>query len=122
MVQYRGETARARDLLRDAARVLEREAPAATLAEAIVESAGTLMTSGRFREAIAEADRAIEVAERAGATEQEIRARGFRGYSLVGLGDLGGLQDEREALARAAALGLGGRRRSRTTTWRTTSA
>ncbi len=107
VLQYRGQTARARDLLADATRVLEREPPGSALTQAIVESAGAMMTSGRFREAIAEADRGIAVARRVGDAEQELRALGFRGYSRVGLGETSGLDEEREALERALALGLG---------------
>jgi class 3 adenylate cyclase/tetratricopeptide (TPR) repeat protein len=107
VLQYRGETGPARDLLSDATRVLEREPPGPALTQAIVEAAGALMTSGRFREAIAEADRGIVVARQVGDAEQEIRALGFRGYARVGLGETNGLDEEREALERALALGLG---------------
>jgi tetratricopeptide (TPR) repeat protein len=107
VVQYRGNPGRARVLLGEAVRILERESPGPELARALTETVGMLMTAGRHAQAIEEATRAIELARRVGEPEQEIRALGFRGYSRIGLGDPAGLDEEREALASALRLGLG---------------
>jgi class 3 adenylate cyclase/tetratricopeptide (TPR) repeat protein len=107
VLQYRGETARARDLLGRTTNVLATSPPGAAYAQALAEAAGAMMTSGHFEDAIAASGRAIDVARAVGAREQEIRAIGFRGYARVGLGDRSGLDEERESLERGLALGLG---------------
>ncbi len=107
VVQYRGDTARARDLLSSALTTLETGPRRPALIRAVTEEAGTLMTSGRHEEAIDASSRAIELAREAGDLEQEVRARGFHGYSRLSLGDRDGLEEERGALADALRLGLG---------------
>ena len=107
VVQYRGETGRARALLSRAMEVLEAGPPGPALGRAVTETAGMLMTSGRHAEAIEAAGRAMDLAREAGDLEQGVRALGFRGYSRLSLGDTEGLEEERRALAEALRLGLG---------------
>ena len=104
---YRGETVRARELLSNALHVLQTGPNGPGLVRAVTETAGTLMTAGRHAEAVDAAGRAIELARGAGELEQEVRARGFRGYSRLSLGDADGIEEERLALADALRLGLG---------------
>jgi predicted ATPase/class 3 adenylate cyclase len=107
VLQYRGHPAQARALLAEASRALEAAGPGPELLRARTETVGVLMTSGRHREAVDESARAIDLARSLGDAEQEVRVRGFRGYSKVGLGEREGLEEERAALDDAIALGLG---------------
>ena len=64
------------------------------------------MVWGDHRQAIEHADRALALAAQLGLPEPA-RALGFRGAARVRLGDAGGLEDMRTALAAATAQGLG---------------
>jgi tetratricopeptide (TPR) repeat protein len=108
VLEYRGEVAAARSILSEAVESLDPSSSGAELARALATSAGGLMISGRFREAVEKADRAIELAESAGELHASARAHGFRGYSrVVALGDLGGLSEQRKALEMLLSLGAG---------------
>jgi class 3 adenylate cyclase/tetratricopeptide (TPR) repeat protein len=76
------------------------------LVQALAGEAGAGMVWGDHREAIEHADRALALAAQLGLPEP-VRARGFRGGARVFLGDAGGLEDMRTALAAATAQGLG---------------
>jgi class 3 adenylate cyclase/tetratricopeptide (TPR) repeat protein len=105
---YRGESAQAVELSREAIRLLEDEPPARELADASVRMAGQLMLTGhQQREALEWAEKALALAEELGLEDQALRALGFRGAVRCELGDLGGLEDLREALRRGLMLGLG---------------
>ena len=106
VLEYRGEASAGRALLADAIGLLERGEPGPELARALATSTGSLMVGGRFPEGIAEAERAIGLAESVGEAGAAARARGLRGYARVLLGDLDGLQEQREALRTLLTLGV----------------
>ena len=75
--------------------------------------AGNDMMAGRAAECVASADAAIAMANELGMSEVVARALQFRGVARTELGDLGGLDDLREAIelrleaAQALAAGIG---------------
>jgi tetratricopeptide (TPR) repeat protein len=97
---------RERTLPTDALALVEPLGPSAALVQALAEEAGTRMLWGDHREAIEHADRALALASQLGMPEPA-RALGFRGGARLNLGDAGGLEDMRTALAAATAQGLG---------------
>jgi class 3 adenylate cyclase/tetratricopeptide (TPR) repeat protein len=107
VLEYRGEAAAGRVLLSDAVTLLEGLPPGPELARALATSAGSLMVSGRYQEAIREADRALGLAQRVHEPGAEARAHGFRGYSRAVQGDPEGLDEQRAALADLRAAGQG---------------
>jgi class 3 adenylate cyclase/tetratricopeptide (TPR) repeat protein len=107
VLEYRGDSAAARALLSNAIDLLERIPPGTELALALATSAGSHLISGRYQEVIEEADRAIKLAERVGEAAEAGRAHGFRGYARAIQGDLGGIEEQWEALAGLRALGQG---------------
>lgn len=76
------------------------------LIDALAAEAAARMVWGDHREAIEHADRALTLAAQLGLPEPA-RALGFRGSARVYLGDAGGLEDQRRALAIANDQGLG---------------
>jgi class 3 adenylate cyclase/tetratricopeptide (TPR) repeat protein len=106
VTEYRGDPAGSRDLLSEAIDVLSTMPPGPQLARALTESAGSLLATGQNQELIRRADRAIELAASTGEVEAEIRAHGFRGYARVVLGDLEGLDEQREAIEAGHRLGF----------------
>ena len=65
------------------------------------------MLGGRTRESLAAANKAIDLGERLGLTEQVFFARQVRGVARCELEGSGGLSDLRDALARAVDSGRG---------------
>jgi tetratricopeptide (TPR) repeat protein len=104
---YRGETARSRRLVVSAIAMLEREPPGPGLADAYLEMGKEVWTSGRPAEALDWLQRAMDLAERAGADDIRQRALQYRGCVRDEIGDLGGLQDVRESVELGLRLGLG---------------
>jgi class 3 adenylate cyclase/tetratricopeptide (TPR) repeat protein len=104
---YRGETARSRRLVVSAIAMLEREPPGPGLADAYLEMGKEVWTSGRPAEALDWLQRAMDLAERAGADDIRQRALQYRGCARDEIGDLGGLQDVRESVELGLRLGLG---------------
>jgi class 3 adenylate cyclase/tetratricopeptide (TPR) repeat protein len=104
---YRGESAQALELSHEAIRLLEGEPPGPELAYASVRMAGQLVMTGRHKDALEWAEKALASAEELGLDDQTMMARGFRGGARCALGDLGGLEDLREALRLGLELGLG---------------
>jgi len=104
---YRGESAQALELSREATRLLEGQPPGRELAYASVMMASQLGLTGQQDEALDWSGNALVLAEKLGLEDQAVMARGFRGGARCGLGDLGGLEDLREALGRGLELGLG---------------
>jgi tetratricopeptide (TPR) repeat protein len=92
--------------LAEAIEVLSAMPPGPQLARALTESAGSLLATGQNDELIRRADRAIEMASSSGEVEAELRAHGFRGYARVVLGDLGGLEEQRESIEAGRRLGF----------------
>jgi tetratricopeptide (TPR) repeat protein len=106
VTEYRGDPARSRDLLSEAIDVLSTMPPGPQLARALTEAAGSLLATGQNLELIRRADRAVELAASTGEVEAELRAHGFRGYARVVLGDLGGLDEQRQSLEAGHRLGF----------------
>jgi class 3 adenylate cyclase/tetratricopeptide (TPR) repeat protein len=107
VLEYRGDSAAGRALLSEAIELLAELPPGPELARALATSAGGLMVSGRYEETIAQADRAIELAEDIGEPVAAARAHGFRGYVRAVQGDPGGVDEQRQALEGFLELGLG---------------
>jgi class 3 adenylate cyclase len=103
----RGRTQQARELLAQATALLEREVPGRELALAYLHAARDAFVSGRMREAIPAAEKAIELARRLGLDHHVARALQFRGTPRLDLGDLEGMADMEESLRMCLALGLG---------------
>jgi len=104
---YRGESAQALELSHEAIRLLEGEPPGPELAYASVRMAGQFVMTGHHKDALEWAEKALASAEELGLDDQAMMARGFRGAARCALGDLGGLEDLREALRLGLELGLG---------------
>jgi DNA-binding SARP family transcriptional activator/tetratricopeptide (TPR) repeat protein len=104
---FHGETERARTLLTEVVRLLEREPPGAELAQACAQIARDRTFSGRHREALDWSEKSLVLAERLGLDTVAVMARQYRGFARCQLGDLGGLVDLRQALDASVVLGLG---------------
>jgi tetratricopeptide (TPR) repeat protein len=77
------------------------------LADAYLEMGKEVWTSGRPAEALDWLQRAMDLAEQAGADDIRQRALQYRGCARDEIGDLGGLQDVRESVELGLRLGLG---------------
>lgn len=104
---FRGETERARMLLVEVVELLERKPPGPELASAYAQMAREHMLSGRFSECLDWSQKALALAEQLDLDGVAVMARQFRGTSRCELGDLGGLDDLRQALEASLELGLG---------------
>ncbi|MDQ2909630.1 MAG: hypothetical protein M3R39_01195, partial [Actinomycetota bacterium] len=104
---YRGESAQALELSREAIRLLEGEPPGRELADASVKTAFGLVVAGHHHEGLELVEKALALAEELGLEDLVIGALGHRGAIRCELGDLGGLEDLREALRLGLELGLG---------------
>jgi class 3 adenylate cyclase/tetratricopeptide (TPR) repeat protein len=100
-----GQTARNRQLVFEALAILERTRDS-DLVFAYGRAAAAEALGGRSAEAIAWADKGIELAGELG-IENVVRHRQMRGIGRVDVGDPGGLDDLREALDLSLRLGLG---------------
>jgi class 3 adenylate cyclase/tetratricopeptide (TPR) repeat protein len=96
-----GEAAEANRLLAEAIELLEREPAGPELVRAYGREAGGHMMGGRTRESLAAANKAIALSERLGVTVEALFARQVRGIALCELHGREGLDDLRDALARA---------------------
>jgi class 3 adenylate cyclase/tetratricopeptide (TPR) repeat protein len=103
----RGSTREARELLAEATVLLEQERPGRELALAYLHAARDASVSGRSREAIPAAEKAIELCRALGLEHHLARALQFRGLPALDLGDRGGLADMEESLRMCLAIGLG---------------
>jgi class 3 adenylate cyclase/tetratricopeptide (TPR) repeat protein len=106
-LRLRGETSRAQSVLAQAVELLEREPPGRELVFAYANAARDHMMAGRFAECLDWSQKAIALADAFELHGQSVRLRQFRGWARFGLGDLGGLDDESEALRLGLELGLG---------------
>jgi tetratricopeptide (TPR) repeat protein len=103
-----GEARRARDALVGAVELLERARPGPELCSAYAQMAMDRVMSGHPQEALAWADKAIALAdELGGLPEERLRALDSRGVARGDLGDLGGMDDLRAALALGLEAGAG---------------
>jgi class 3 adenylate cyclase len=95
-----------RDLIAEALVLLETEAPGPELVSAYAELATARARDSAYAEAIAAAERALQLAAGLGLPEPA-RALGGRGSARAALGDAQGLADMRRALGLAVEQGLG---------------
>jgi class 3 adenylate cyclase/tetratricopeptide (TPR) repeat protein len=103
-----GEAQRARDALAGAVTLLERARPGPGLCSTYAQMAMELVMSGHPQEALGWADKALALAdELGGLPEERLRALDSRGVARGDLGDLGGMDDLRAALALGLELGAG---------------
>jgi class 3 adenylate cyclase/tetratricopeptide (TPR) repeat protein len=102
---HRGD-ARHRETLEEGIRLLESEGPSRELTRAYAEEAITSAASGQLQEGVAWSNKALEMADQLGIVELRAQSLAFRGGARGELGDLGGLDDLREALKLTQDLGL----------------
>jgi len=104
-----GETRRSRAVLLQAIELLEQlERPSPALCSSYAQMAGDRVLSGHSEEAPAWADKALALAERLGGLpDVKVQALDYRGLARCDLGDLGGLDDLRQALQLAHEIGAG---------------
>jgi class 3 adenylate cyclase/tetratricopeptide (TPR) repeat protein len=102
-----GETARSRALLDEAIPELETVAARADLARAYGQKAIVHMVSEEAEDCLAWSQRTLEMAEELGLDDLRVRIRQARGLARRMLGDLGGVDDLREALRLGHELALG---------------
>jgi tetratricopeptide (TPR) repeat protein len=95
-----------RDLIAEAVRLLEAEEPGPELVSGYAALAFDGLFDSAFAEAIAAAERALQLASGLGFPEPA-RALGYRGMSRASLGEAQGLADMRRALALAVEQGIG---------------
>jgi class 3 adenylate cyclase/tetratricopeptide (TPR) repeat protein len=100
----RGETLRAREVSADAVALLEAD-PGSDLVLAYGRMAAIDALGGRSEEAVAWANKAIELASEL-RFENVTRALGMRGVARLDLGDPGGMEDVRSAVELALELNL----------------
>jgi class 3 adenylate cyclase/tetratricopeptide (TPR) repeat protein len=106
LVRDRGEAVRARSLLAEAVDLLERAPPGPELVLAYTHLARYYHFAWPAELCAEWAERAIATAAKLGAEALAVRARVYRGFTRFELGDLGGLDDLKEALRIGLGLGL----------------
>jgi class 3 adenylate cyclase/tetratricopeptide (TPR) repeat protein/type II secretory pathway predicted ATPase ExeA len=94
-----GETARSREVLAKAIELLEPAGPGPALGDAYAHLAFDRLMSGEAELGRVWAERALELARRLELPDLEVRALDARGLARTDLGDPGGLDDLRAALA-----------------------
>jgi class 3 adenylate cyclase/tetratricopeptide (TPR) repeat protein len=104
---FRGKTAQARELQRQVVELLEGEPPGPELAQAYGQIARDMMLLGRSRDCLEWSEKALELGEKLDIPGVTVMARQFRGTARCELGDLGGLEDLRQALQMSLQHGLG---------------
>jgi class 3 adenylate cyclase/tetratricopeptide (TPR) repeat protein len=104
---FRGKTAQARELVRQVVQLLEGEPPGPELAQAYGQIARDMLLSGRSRECLEWSEKALGLAEELDIHGVAVMARQFRGSARCDLGDMGGLEDLRQALDMSLQHGLG---------------
>ncbi|HEV3398760.1 MAG TPA: adenylate/guanylate cyclase domain-containing protein [Actinomycetes bacterium] len=103
-----GEARRAREALLRAVELLEQAQPGPELCSAYAQMAMDRVMSGHPQEALGWADKALALAEELGGLpEERLRALDSRGVARGDLGDLGGMEDLRAALAVGLEIGAG---------------
>ena len=113
-VGYRGSDAEEREHLQEAKRLIERHPPGRVAVLLLEREAGNAMMAGRAADCLASADAAMTLAEELGeGRDLYERVLQYRGVARTELGDVGGLDDIREAIERsikamqAVAAGIG---------------
>ncbi len=92
--------------LAEAVEVLEREPPGAELAGCYSSVASERLVTGHFEEAVEWSERSLALVATLPSDRLRPRALSFRGMARCYLGDLGGLDDIREAVGITERLGL----------------
>jgi tetratricopeptide (TPR) repeat protein len=105
---FRGQTERCMQLDAEAVALLEQEPPGPELVRAYSQLSGDADLSGNSAMALELADKASVLAQRLKHDRELVRARTARGGARCALGDLGGLDDLRQAVDKGLKLGLGG--------------
>jgi class 3 adenylate cyclase len=103
---FGGDTRRSNQLIDRAVEMLERHEPGPELAHAYSLSAARAAIGGDANRALSWADKASALAERIGLDDVAQRTLQFRGLARCHVGDLGGLDDLREALRVSLERGL----------------
>jgi class 3 adenylate cyclase/tetratricopeptide (TPR) repeat protein len=104
---FRGKTGQSRKLMDEVVGMLEREPPGPELAHAYSQIAKDMWLSGRTMDALEWSSKALRLGEELGIHEVAVNARQFRGGARCELGDMGGLDDLRQALHMSLEYGLG---------------
>ena len=107
VLKFRGETARAWELLERATEILEQESPGPELVRAYAQLARDHMLAVNNDQCLEFSNKTIELAQALGMEEQVVLALQTRGSARSDLGDIRGLDDLREARRRALDLGIG---------------
>jgi class 3 adenylate cyclase/tetratricopeptide (TPR) repeat protein len=107
VLKFRGDTARAWELLERAAEILEREPSGPELVRAYAQLARDHMLASNNEPCLEYSNKTIELAQALGMEEQVVFALQTRGSARSDLGDIRGLDDLREARRRALDLGIG---------------
>ena len=101
-----GDTAGSKARLAEAVEALEKERSGSELVDCYATVASQWLVTGHFEEAIKWSERSLELATKLSADQLRPRALSYRGMARCYHGDLGGLEDLREALATTERLGL----------------
>ena len=104
-IGYRGSRAEVRARIEQARELIERHPPGRVRALFLMREAGNAMMDGRVAECLEAANAAIEMAEQQGAAEYLAAGLQYRGVARTDLGDIGGLDDLGESLARSREAG-----------------
>ena len=102
-----GKTAQSRRLTEEAVEILEHKPPGPELARAYSQIARGTWLSGRAREAVEWSSKALMLGEEFGIRGVAVMALQMRGGARCELGDMGGLEDLRQALQMSLEYGLG---------------
>ncbi|MGZ8579394.1 MAG: ATP-binding protein, partial [Actinomycetota bacterium] len=101
-----GDTAGCRASLTEAVEALEGEPPGSELVECYASLASDRLVNGHFGEAVTWAQRGLDLADSLGMEHYRPRPLSYRGMARCYLGDRGGLDDIRDALAITERLGV----------------
>ena len=101
-----GDTAGCRERLAEAVEVLETQPPGAELVECYASLASDRLVNGHFDEAVAWAQRGVDLADRLAIEHLRPRPLSYRGMARCYLGDGDGLDDIRASLAVTERLGI----------------
>ena len=93
-----GQTKEAHDALMEALALVEGKPPSAELCAVYSSLSGQAMTAGRARDSLEWAEKGLPLAENLGLDSLKLRMIQFLGCSRAMLGDIGGLEDLREAV------------------------
>jgi tetratricopeptide (TPR) repeat protein len=104
---FRGQTGQSRALLAEVVELLEREPAGPELVRAYAQTTREHMLLGESETTLSWSGKTLGLAERFGMRDVVAMVLQFRGTARCQLGDLGGLDDLREALRMSLELGLG---------------